>query len=381
MPAPSVPGVSQVLALRVGEVRCCIDLDAVEQVVSLMALTPLPGAPPCVQGFFNYGGETVAVVDLAQRLRLPPQPPYTLDTSVVIGQRRRDGPQAGQRGGLVVDDVYGLTLFQPGDASHQENFKSKGLPFKGTLQTRFGMALWLDIDAVLDVGDTIARPQLDYAPSADLLTGVLIVLDDVALARSAMHATQAAHTREAFAPGEAQRKRRILVVDDTLTTRKLETHIVEAHGYEAASCAHGREALELLRSGATFDLVVTDLQMPEMDGAQLTQGIRQTVDERYLRGATGRGDGRGAKAGSRPAGQALGCANPLAGNLACDGGRESNQTPRPEGRAAHRQACRGCTGDTRRVASRRRARGGSGNRRHRRVGRWPASVGRRVITK
>ena len=105
MPAPSVPGVSQVLALRVGEVRCCIDLDAVEQVVSLMALTPLPGAPPCVQGFFNYGGETVAVVDLAQRLRLPPQPPYTLDTSVVIGQRRRDGPQAGQRGGLVVDDV------------------------------------------------------------------------------------------------------------------------------------------------------------------------------------------------------------------------------------------------------------------------------------
>ncbi len=310
MPAPSVPGVSQVLALRVGEVRCCMDLDAVEQVVSLMALTPLPGAPPCVQGFFNYGGETVAVVDLAQRLRLPPQPPYTLDTSVVIGQRRRDGPQAGQRGGLVVDDVYGLTLFQPGDASHKENFKSKGLPFKGTLQTRFGMALWLDIDAVLDVGD-----------------------------------------------------------------------IVEAHGYEAASCAHGREALELLRSGATFDLVVTDLQMPEMDGAQLTQGIRQTVDERYLRGATGRGDGRGAKAGSRPAGQALGCANPLAGNLACDGGRESNQTPRPEGRAAHRQACRGCTGDTRRVASRRRARGGSGNRRHRRVGRWPASVGRRVITK
>ena len=71
-----------------------------------------------------------------------------------------------------MDDVYGLTQFQPGDASHQEDFKGKGLPFKGTLQTRFGMALWLDIDAVLDVGDSIARPRLDYAPSADLLTGV-----------------------------------------------------------------------------------------------------------------------------------------------------------------------------------------------------------------
>ncbi len=110
--------------------------------------------------------------------------------------------------------------------------------------------------------------------------GVLIVLDDAALARSAMQTTTAA--RAAFAEGESRRKRRILVVDDTLTTRTMETNIIEAQGYETADCANGREALDLLRSGAAFDLVVTDLEMPEMDGALLTEGIRQTHGLEHL---------------------------------------------------------------------------------------------------
>jgi chemotaxis signal transduction protein len=162
MPARKRDATMHLLTVRVGEVRCCMDLAAVEQVVSLMALNELPGAPPCVKGFFNHGGTNIAVIDLAERLQLPPQPSYTLDTSVVIARA------GNRRGGIIVDDIYGIHDCQPDDTGHHEDFQGRQLPFKGTLLTSHGMALWLDMPAVLDVSDALDRPMLDYAPGADV---------------------------------------------------------------------------------------------------------------------------------------------------------------------------------------------------------------------
>jgi chemotaxis signal transduction protein len=163
---PAATG-GQFLVIQLGDVRCCIELDAVVQVVSLMALNELPGAPACIKGFFNHGGVNIAVIDLAERLVLPPQPSYTLDTSVVICRAEQ------RLGGLIVDDVFGLTTVQADETSHQEDFKGRQLPFKGALQTRFGMALWLDAAAVLDIGDALDRPLLDFAPAEALRIGIV----------------------------------------------------------------------------------------------------------------------------------------------------------------------------------------------------------------
>jgi two-component system, chemotaxis family, sensor kinase CheA len=70
---------------------------------------------------------------------------------------------------------------------------------------------------------------------------------------------------------------RLLVVDDSLTTRTLIRGILEAAGYEVRVAADGLEALTLLR-GETVDLVVADVEMPRMDGYELTEAIRR--DER-----------------------------------------------------------------------------------------------------
>jgi len=77
-------------------------------------------------------------------------------------------------------------------------------------------------------------------------------------------------------PAEPVRKkpRRILVVDDSITTRSLEKSILEAHGYEVRLAVDGVEALERLRADAV-DLVITDIMMPRMDGMQLLQEIRK----------------------------------------------------------------------------------------------------------
>jgi len=72
-----------------------------------------------------------------------------------------------------------------------------------------------------------------------------------------------------------RRTRRILVVDDSITTRTLEKSILEAQGYRVLLAVDGVDALNTLRSSDTLiDLVVADIEMPRMDGFALLQAIK-----------------------------------------------------------------------------------------------------------
>jgi two-component system chemotaxis sensor kinase CheA len=68
-------------------------------------------------------------------------------------------------------------------------------------------------------------------------------------------------------------KRRLLVVDDSVTTRSLEKSILEAAGYEVLTAGDGEEAWRLLQEKGA-DLVVADVEMPRLDGFALTEAIR-----------------------------------------------------------------------------------------------------------
>lgn len=66
---------------------------------------------------------------------------------------------------------------------------------------------------------------------------------------------------------------RILVVDDSITTRTMERNLFEAAGYEVHTVADGVEALNML-CGESFDLLVSDVDMPRMNGFELTERVR-----------------------------------------------------------------------------------------------------------
>ncbi len=78
-----------------------------------------------------------------------------------------------------------------------------------------------------------------------------------------------------IAPTIAARVPRIMVVDDSITSRTLERSILEAAGFETITAVHGAQALEFLRRGEHVDLVVSDVEMPELDGFGLTSEIRR----------------------------------------------------------------------------------------------------------
>jgi len=77
--------------------------------------------------------------------------------------------------------------------------------------------------------------------------------------------------QERLAPSEAPgRGEKILVVDDSLAWLRLAREVLTAGGYQAQTCNDPREALSLLEQNPEqIDLVITDLQMPALDGIEL----------------------------------------------------------------------------------------------------------------
>ncbi len=78
--------------------------------------------------------------------------------------------------------------------------------------------------------------------------------------------------------GKKKQKKSILVVEDSITARSLYVNILEAVGYNVSSAVDGIDGYTKLING-DFDLVVTDVQMPKMNGFELTAKIRS--DTRY----------------------------------------------------------------------------------------------------
>jgi signal transduction histidine kinase/CheY-like chemotaxis protein len=78
-----------------------------------------------------------------------------------------------------------------------------------------------------------------------------------------------------IAPNRAPRKQsvHILVVDDNPVNRKLAARLVENRGFQVSTASNGKQAIQMTEETA-FDLVLMDVQMPEMDGFEATAAIR-----------------------------------------------------------------------------------------------------------
>ena len=68
--------------------------------------------------------------------------------------------------------------------------------------------------------------------------------------------------------------RKALIVDDSATIRQMVSFTLRQGGFEVVEAAHGQEAMERLAS-TSVDLVITDLNMPVMDGISLIQNLRK----------------------------------------------------------------------------------------------------------
>lgn len=125
--------------------------------------------------------------------------------------------------------------------------------------------------------------SLDFISGATLLgAGTPALVLSVADLFGVCQETEGTRVREAHAARLADACRgRILVVDDSITTRTMEKNILEANGFEVTIAVSGFDALEKLAAGS-YDLMVSDVEMPGMTGFELTRKVRASDETRAL---------------------------------------------------------------------------------------------------
>jgi two-component system sensor histidine kinase and response regulator WspE len=141
----------------------------------------------------------------------------------------------------------------------------------------------LIVDGFRGEQDLVVRPLdprlgkvANISAAALLEDGSPVLIADVEdLIRSMDHFIQTGSLERVLArsQGPAARKR-VLVVDDSITVRETERQLLRMHGYEVAVAVDGKEGWNVLQSEA-FDLVVTDVDMPRMTGLDLVRKMRE----------------------------------------------------------------------------------------------------------
>ncbi|MBI4864944.1 MAG: hybrid sensor histidine kinase/response regulator [Candidatus Riflebacteria bacterium] len=106
---------------------------------------------------------------------------------------------------------------------------------------------------------------------------VVIILNPQDLIRNALGAQQTTLGPSASATGP----RRVLVVEDSYGTRTYEREILEQAGFEVHTAVDGAAALEFL-AGRTVDLIVSDVEMPRLDGISMTRRLREQTKFKRL---------------------------------------------------------------------------------------------------
>lgn len=73
----------------------------------------------------------------------------------------------------------------------------------------------------------------------------------------------------------------VLVVDDSVSMRQMVSFTLTSAGYQVVEAGDGKEAVEKLNGGAAPHLVITDLNMPNMDGISLIKAVRGMVPYKF----------------------------------------------------------------------------------------------------
>ena len=118
-------------------------------------------------------------------------------------------------------------------------------------------------------------PNISSAAILDDGSPVLIVdVDDISRSIERIIEEDRVEQTNQIESNGVSAKKKILIVDDSITVREVEKQLLQSRGYDVTVAVDGADGWNALRENA-FDLVVTDIDMPRMNGLEFTRNIKQ----------------------------------------------------------------------------------------------------------
>lgn len=225
-----------------GRQRYGINVFKVKEVIQCPPLTQMPGSNPVVRGIANMRGKTISVMDL----------------SMAIG-----GPQLDNVAGrfVIITEYNRQTQgFMVGGVDHIVNMNWEDIlpPPKGAAGGSYLTAVTQVENELVEIID-VEKVMKDIMGSNEIVADGII---DSSLDASKQH---------------------VLVVDDSVVARGQVKRVLDQLGVECTVCNDGRQALQQLQDWVAegrdlynwLALIVSDIEMPQMDGYSLTTAIRK----------------------------------------------------------------------------------------------------------
>ncbi len=232
-----------------GKQRYGINVFKVQEVMTCPPLTVVPGAHPVVRGIANMRGKTITVLDL----------------SMAIGGRSLGDP----KDHFIVITEYNRRIqgFLVGSVDRIININWKDIlpPPKGVSDESYMTAVTQIDDELIEIIDVekVMKEVIGY--SEEISEGVI---DEKV----------------------KERVHHVLVADDSSVARKQIKRVLDELGVETTLCIDGKEAWEQLKEWQAegknlkewLPLIISDVEMPEMDGYALTTAIRKDPELQEL---------------------------------------------------------------------------------------------------
>ena len=224
-----------------------INVAKVREIIRPRVAMPVPGSHPCVLGLFRNREEVLPLVDLGKWLNA--------ETDPDVGQAK-----------IIVTEFNGHRV---GFLVHRVN--------------RIHRVSWADLEAPGADSMATSRSTLGFMRlgRAGGETERIVLLLDFERIVAELKGTCSSEAFAVEASDTGAKNRVVLIAEDSALARKALAQALDRAGYEVIKATNGEEAWDRLTSGVRVDAVVTDIEMPRMDGHHLTRRIK--ADERLRR--------------------------------------------------------------------------------------------------
>lgn len=235
----------ELIVFYVGENAYGINVAKMKEIIQQPTTTQIPNTPAAIAGTFQLRDKVLSLVDLREYLQEESDAPDSNSSIVLVVEMNQI------LCGVLVDSVtriYRLSWDQI--ESPGEFLINLGVPITGVTSIDNKIVSILDFETIL--GELFGHKPPDNIPDRSLET---------------------AHDRE---------KLKVLVADDSASMRTGVHQILSSAGFENISlCADGEQAWKSIENahdaGEPFDIILSDIEMPQMDGLHLTSNIKSDM--------------------------------------------------------------------------------------------------------